>query len=242
MIKSAVENAIKDLNQFPAKGGISNTSSTLTIMTGKPFPDFNKMKLEFGAVQVFEDNDPTNTTRSRTTEYIALTPVGNEQGGYFFIPLKTGKISDRRQWTVLPMPDGVVTTVENMALTEKQPLMKNCIPIFEWTPGSPIYDEQDTNEQQVHFEERYIIVENEEDDVENDIKDDYEEVEEDDVESIVNITKYQMTRTVRLKSLEAAKQKVYNRVCCCCIIIYYHYSSHLLLPIFFCTSWILCIL
>ena len=55
LVKKAVEN----LKQFPAKGGISKYMSTLTIITGKIFPDYNMLTLEFGTyVQIFENNDP----------------------------------------------------------------------------------------------------------------------------------------------------------------------------------------
>ena len=62
MTRGVVFKAIKDLNQFPAKDGMSNTMSTLSMMTGRPLPDYNNILLEFGTyVRVFEDNDPTNT-------------------------------------------------------------------------------------------------------------------------------------------------------------------------------------
>ena len=61
-------------------------------MTGRPNPDYNDLKLEFGSyMQVFECNDPTNTTKQRTTEAITLNPTGNAQGGYYFLSLVTRK-------------------------------------------------------------------------------------------------------------------------------------------------------
>ena len=86
MMRAAIEGAHKDLNQFPAKNGASKVMSPLTIMTGKPNPNYHDLKIEFGAyAQVFEDNDPTNTVRNRTTGAIALTPTGNAQSGYYFL-------------------------------------------------------------------------------------------------------------------------------------------------------------
>jgi phospholipid N-methyltransferase len=65
MMRATIENANKTLNQFPAKNGVSDTLSPLTIMTGRPTPDYNDMKIDFGAyAQVFEDNNPTNTPRA----------------------------------------------------------------------------------------------------------------------------------------------------------------------------------
>jgi hypothetical protein len=75
MIEALVYHAAKGLNQFPAKNGISDTLSPLTIMTGRANPDYNELKLEFGSyVQVFEDNTPSNTTTSRNTGAIVLNP------------------------------------------------------------------------------------------------------------------------------------------------------------------------
>jgi hypothetical protein len=92
MMRAAIEGAHKALNQFPANNGVSDFLSPLTIMTGRPNPDYNDMRIEFGAyAQVFEDNDPTNTAKARTTGAIALTPTGNAQGGFFFLSLVTGR-------------------------------------------------------------------------------------------------------------------------------------------------------
>jgi hypothetical protein len=49
MMRSAIEGAHKTLNQFPAKNGVSKDMSPLTIMTGRPSPDYNDLKIEFGA-------------------------------------------------------------------------------------------------------------------------------------------------------------------------------------------------
>jgi Reverse transcriptase (RNA-dependent DNA polymerase)/Zinc knuckle len=142
MMRAAVENANKVMNLFPAHSGVSDTMSPLTIMTGKPSPDYNDMKIEFGAyAQVYENNDPTNTMKTRTTGAIALTPTGNAQGGYNFMSLITGRKLSRQQWDALPMPDGVVAAVEAMAANEQQPIVGHGAPFFEWAPGVPIEDE-----------------------------------------------------------------------------------------------------
>jgi len=98
MIQELVHHAVKGLNQFPGQNGISDTLSPLTIMTGRANPDYNDLKLEFGSyVQVFEDNDPSNTTTSRNTGAILMNPTGNAQGDYHFMSLTTGKRLSRRQ-------------------------------------------------------------------------------------------------------------------------------------------------
>jgi hypothetical protein len=86
MMRAAIQGAHKALNQFPAHNGVSEFLSPLTIMTGRPSPDYNDMRIEFGAyAQVFEDNDPTNTAKARTTGAIALTPTGNAQPRWVLI-------------------------------------------------------------------------------------------------------------------------------------------------------------
>ena len=88
MIRGAVENAHKGLNQILVRDGASETLSPLTIMTGKPSPNYNDMKIEFGEyAQVWEEDCPTNTVKARTTGAIALTPTGNAQGGHYFLSL-----------------------------------------------------------------------------------------------------------------------------------------------------------
>jgi hypothetical protein len=145
MTRAAIEGAHKALNQFPARDGASDVMSPLTIMTGRPSPDYNQLKIEFGAyAQIFESNDPTNTVRNRTTGAIALTSTGNAQGGYYFLSLTTGRKLSRQQWDELPMPDGVIATVEAMAAEQNQAILGNEGPIFEWSPGIVILDEHET--------------------------------------------------------------------------------------------------
>ena len=76
MVRAVVEKAVKNLNQFPAKDGIARNMSPLTMITGKPFPDYDTLLSEFGTyVHIYEDNDPTNTTRAQRTPAIALNPT-----------------------------------------------------------------------------------------------------------------------------------------------------------------------
>jgi hypothetical protein len=161
MMRAAVENANKSLNQFPAKNGVSQTLSPLTIMTGKPALNYNDLKIEFGAyAQVFESNDPTNTLKARTTGAIALMPTGNAQGGYFFLSLTTGRKLSRQQWDELPMPDGVIASVEQMAQDQGQPIVGHGAPFFEWSPGVDILD--DIEEPTLDDEDELINIGNDE--------------------------------------------------------------------------------
>ena len=167
MCKQLVEKSVKNLNQFTSRDGIADNMSTLTMMTGRPFPEYSEFSLEFGSyVQVFKDNDPTNTMKLRTTPAIALNPTNNLQGGYDFMSLVTGCKLERQQWDVIPMPRHVIQAVESMAEREEQPLLQNGEMIFEWGPNRPIIKEHEQNveytdtdqvEQEIEVEEELTI-------------------------------------------------------------------------------------
>jgi hypothetical protein len=141
MTRSIVESSVTWLNAFPAKEGASKTMSPSAIVLGSPKPDYNKLRITFGAyAQVYEST--ANTTKPRSIGAVALK-ASNERGGYYFMFLSTGRRLHCYQWTELPVPDYVIDRVEEMATREKQPVMPNGHPIFEWTPGAPILDEDE---------------------------------------------------------------------------------------------------
>jgi Reverse transcriptase (RNA-dependent DNA polymerase)/Zinc knuckle len=102
------------LNSFPPVSGISSILSPRAIITGSSI-DYNRhCQLEFGAyVQTHEDHD--NTMSTRTVGAIALRPTGNDQGGYYFYSLASGRVLNRNHWTELPMPSDVIDRIHIMA-------------------------------------------------------------------------------------------------------------------------------
>jgi hypothetical protein len=102
------------LNSFPPKSGISDTLSPRAIVTGASI-DFNRhCQLEFGAyVQTHEEHN--NSMATRTVGALALRPTGNDQGGYYFFSLNTGRVLNRNHWTELPMPADVITRIHALA-------------------------------------------------------------------------------------------------------------------------------
>ena len=93
------------LNMFPRKGGISQTMSPCTLLTGLTMNYNRHCRLEFGEyVQTHEEHD--NSLNPHTIGALALRPTGNVQGGYFFFSLTTGKVINRMHWTTIPMPKG----------------------------------------------------------------------------------------------------------------------------------------
>jgi hypothetical protein len=79
--------AVKLLNYFPAKGGVSEIYGPKTIMSDKII-DFKKFSLPFGTYcQVHEEKLLQSSLAERTIGAISLGPSGNAQGRHIFLPL-----------------------------------------------------------------------------------------------------------------------------------------------------------
>ena len=124
IIEGAVAEATENLNRLPRRGGVSPHLSPLTIVCNAPKLDFNLLKLTFGDyVEVYEDNGfQTNSPNTRGTPAIALNPVYNSTGSYYFFSLVTGRRLNRGIWTPLPMPQWVIDRVNDMGAAEGRPL------------------------------------------------------------------------------------------------------------------------
>ena len=172
MIKELGKHGVQNLNRFPWKNGMSQDVSPNTIVTGKPAPDYNNMRIEFGAyAQVFEDNSPSNTNKSRSVGAIALTATGNENGDYYFMSLATGARISRHQWTELPITDTAIARVEALAANENQPLIQEDGLVMEWGPDQPIDDDE--------YDRNYVPVDENDDEY-----DDYEPIDQHEVEDL----------------------------------------------------------
>jgi len=132
-----VFNVVKLLNFFPPKGGISDTLSPKTIMSGETL-DFKKhLCLKVGQYcQVHEEENPRNSQIARTRGAISLGPSGNLQGGFRFMALNTGKKITRRSWDALPMPDLVIARVNELGSDQPEMLT------FTDRHGRPIGDHE----------------------------------------------------------------------------------------------------
>jgi len=147
MIVELIRRAVMLLNAFPAPDGVSKTLSPRSIMTGKANIDYNSCKIGFVSYAlVFEDNDPTNTTKLCSTGAVALNPTGNTEGDYHFMSLTTGRRLSCRQWTAVPMPDAVIAAVEARAEAERQPIIEGGCPHFEWRPNIGLQEDADAGE------------------------------------------------------------------------------------------------
>jgi hypothetical protein len=102
------------INAFPHRLGISQTLSPRTIVTGLHIDYVKHCRVEYGQyVQTHEKHD--NTMAPRTVGALALRPTGNQQGGYYFYSLMSGKRLHRTHWTELPMPAEVKDRVHALA-------------------------------------------------------------------------------------------------------------------------------
>jgi hypothetical protein len=110
-----VLNVVKLIIFFPTKGGVSDTLSPKTIMSGETL-DFKKhLSLQIGQYcQVHEEDTPRNSQVARTKGVISLGPSGNVQGGFKFMALNSGKQFVRRSWDVIPIPDVVINHVNEL--------------------------------------------------------------------------------------------------------------------------------
>ena len=107
------------LNMFPRRGGISDTLSPRAIIHGTTANFDTMCRVPFGAYcEVHDEPSPSNTLTPRTTPALALNAQGNLQGGYNFVSLETWKLLTRRRWNELPMPDDVITIVNDRAAQE----------------------------------------------------------------------------------------------------------------------------
>jgi hypothetical protein len=130
-----VFNAVRLLNHFPTKGGISDTISPKTIMTGETLDYKKHLCLQIGQYcQVHEEDQPRNSQLPRTKGAICLGPSGNVQGGYKFMSLRSAKKITRRSWDEIPMPDTVIARVNELAKNQPEQLM------FTDRHGRPIGD------------------------------------------------------------------------------------------------------
>jgi hypothetical protein len=116
-----VLDAVKLLNFCPTKGGVYDTLSPKTIMSGEKLDYKKHMSLQLGQYcQVHEEDNPRNSQIARTKGAISLGPSGNLQGGFKFMALNSGNKIVFRSWGVIPMPDIVIDQVNAVGRDQPQ--------------------------------------------------------------------------------------------------------------------------
>ena len=115
-----VSNAVFWLNAFPHPDGVSTTLSPRYLLTGRHLDYRKHVHLKIGSyAQTHEEH--TNDMRARTLGAICLGPSGNEQGGHYFMCLRTGRRLHRFAWTPLPMPEDAITRVTALGAQQGMP-------------------------------------------------------------------------------------------------------------------------
>jgi hypothetical protein len=115
-----VLNVVKFLIFFSTKGGVSETPSPNTIISGETLDYKKHLSLHIGQYcQVHEKDNPHNSHLARTKGVISIGQSGNLQGGFKLMALNTGKKIFHCSWDVIPMPDAVIARVN--ALGSDQP-------------------------------------------------------------------------------------------------------------------------
>jgi hypothetical protein len=156
MIISLIENVTKWLNAFPTANGICDTMSPSMIVLGKAIPDMKYKRISFGSYAiVYTGTD--NTMKQRGVPCIALCE-SNEHGGHYFMSLYSGKKLHGYEWHELPITDEVISQVEELAKDQKAPLIKNNYPMFEWMPGVPILDDNETEDTNANEDNEEIVL------------------------------------------------------------------------------------
>jgi hypothetical protein len=89
-----VINVVKLLIFFPMKGGVSDTLSPKTIISGERLDYNTHLSLHLGQYcQVHEEDSPHNSQIARTKGAISLGPSGNLEGGFKFMALNRARKS-----------------------------------------------------------------------------------------------------------------------------------------------------
>ena len=117
VIKMA-KTAVFWLDAFPVSGGASGNLSPRTILTGQKVDYKRHCRFQFGEyTQTNEEHN--NSMNPRTVGALAVRPVGNGQGSFYFLSISTGRVLNRLHATALPMPDDIIEKIRRMARQQK---------------------------------------------------------------------------------------------------------------------------
>ena len=118
LVIEMAKTAVFWLNAFPTEKGVSQDLSPRTILTGQQVDYKRHGRYQFGEyVQTHEEHN--NSMNPRTVGTLALRPVGNGQGSFYFLSITTGRVLNRLHATALPMPDDVIDKLHRMARQQK---------------------------------------------------------------------------------------------------------------------------
>ena len=118
LVIEMTKTAVFWLNTFPVMGGASQDLSPHTILMGQQVDYKCHCYFQFREyAQTHQEHN--NSMNPRTVGALALCPVGNGQGSFYFLSIATGKILNRLHDMALPMPDDVIDKIHSMARQQK---------------------------------------------------------------------------------------------------------------------------
>ena len=118
LVIEMAKTAVFWLNSFPVSKGASRDLSPRTILTGQKVDYKRHCRFQFGEyAQTHEEHN--NSMNPRTVGALALRPVGNGQGSFYFLSVTTGRVLNRLHATALPMPDDIIDKIHRMARQQK---------------------------------------------------------------------------------------------------------------------------
>ena len=118
LVIEMAKTAVFWLNAFPVLGGASGNLSPRTILMGQKVDYKRHCCFQFGEyTQTHEEHN--NSMNPRTVGALALQPVRNGQGSFYFLSISTGRVLNRLHATALPMPDDIIEKIHRMARQQK---------------------------------------------------------------------------------------------------------------------------
>ena len=118
LVIEMAKTAVFWLNAFPVLGGTLRDLSPRTILMGQKVDYKRHCRFQFGEyAQTHKEHN--NSMNPRTVGALALRPVGNVQGSFYFLSVTTGRVLNRLHATALPMPDDVIDKIHRMARQQK---------------------------------------------------------------------------------------------------------------------------
>ena len=90
------------------------------LMTGRKLNYKRDLRFEFGSYIEARNPSGDSSMAGRTNGMIPLLSSGNIQGSVHCFSLETKRVVVRDSWTVLPMPDIVISMLNNLAEEDKQ--------------------------------------------------------------------------------------------------------------------------
>lgn len=136
-----IKSAVYKLNLIPTRNSILFESPRERLM-GKRISVKTDLKHGFGDYVHVHNAVFNNSMQPRTAAGLALMPSGSTDGSWYYLLLKTNKIVRRRRASELPMPDEVISLLDNRAAKRKGIKRKSLEIIIEST-GEHLIDEFD---------------------------------------------------------------------------------------------------